>query len=820
MPSCSKASRAGAARGRYSAIGLAPDLVWRCRGGRAEVNRHALSAPHAFVPEDGDALDSLRRLIGAARMPVPPGLPPMAAGLFGYLGYDMVRLIERLPDTNPDVLGIPDAVLTRPTLMAVFDHVRDTLTLCAPVWPGGEPGAALEAAEARLDEAEAALDRPVPRAAPPAVLPKLAQPDSNFTEATFIAAVERAKEYIRAGDVFQVVPSQRFSVPFALPPFSLYRALRRINPAPFLVFGDFGGFSVVAASPEILVRCRDNTVTVRPLAGTRRRGATPEEDRALEVELLADPKERAEHLMLLDLGRNDVGRVAAIGSVKVTAQFQVERYSPGDAYRLGGAGAAARRARCARCLLRRLPGRHADRRAEDPRHGDHRGAGAVPAWPLCRRHRVFRRRWRHGYLHRAAHRAGEGRHHACPGRRGRRRRFRPEVGIRGDASRRRARCSAPPRKRCASPPAGVSAATADIAALLALIEEARASGRATEAAAALRNLAGLVPGNTTVRAALARALFQAGLWNEAWDAYEVRFEILPAAFPRVTRPGPDGPVPMPIWRGAGQPGAVLVMGEQGLGDTIQFARYLPLLVARGVRVHAVLDPRLHRLLAPLAEGLDLRSSTQAGSVPGVTAWLPLLNLPRALGLTPQQYGGRIPYLAADRERRARMRARIGDQGLRIGIVWQGNPAAPVDANRSAPLAAFAPIAAIPGVRMFSLQKGPGEEQQAAFPLDRLGPELDGGPDWFLDTAAAIEALDLVVTVDTAVLHLAGALGRPALMLAHGQHADWRWLNAADVPVWYPSVRLVRCPDRTADWAAAAARAAFLIRSGNLPAPVR
>jgi anthranilate synthase component 1 len=301
--------------------------VWRCRDGRAEINRHALTAPHAFVDEPGAALDSLRRTIAEARMPVPPGLPPMAAGLFGYLGYDMVRLIERLPATNPDVLGIPDAVLTRPTLMAVFDHVRDTLTLCAPVWPGGEPDALIEAAEARLDEAEAALDRPVPRAAPPVNLPRLSEPDSNFTEAGYIAAVERAKEYIRAGDAFQVVPSQRFSVPFALPPFALYRALRRINPAPFLVFGDFGGFSVVAASPEILVRCRDNTVTVRPLAGTRRRGATPEEDRALEVELLADPKERAEHLMLLDLGRNDVGRVAAIGTVKVTAQFQVERYS-------------------------------------------------------------------------------------------------------------------------------------------------------------------------------------------------------------------------------------------------------------------------------------------------------------------------------------------------------------------------------------------------------------------------------------------------------------------------------------------------------------
>lgn len=370
-------------------------------------------------------------------------------------------------------------------------------------------------------------------------------------------------------------------------------------------------------------------------------------------------------------------------------------------------------------------------------------------------------------------------------------------------------------RRCASPPASVSAATPDLGPLLGLIEEARHRGEALQAVAALRSLATLAPADAAVRTALARAQFQAGLWNEAWDTYEVRFELLPSAFPRVTRPGPDGPEPMPIWRGQGQPEAVLVMGEQGLGDTIQFARYLPLLAARGIRVHAVLDPRLHRLLAPLTEGIDLRSNATPGRVP-VKAWLPLLNLPRALGLTPQQYRGRIPYLGADRERRARLRARIGEEGFRVGIVWQGNPKAPVDAKRSAPLTAFAPLAGVPGVRLFSLQKGPGEEQEAPFPLDRLGPELDNGPDCFLDTAAAIEALDLVVTVDTAVLHLAGALGRPALMLTHGRMVDWRWLHAADVPLWYPSVRLVRCPDGTADWRAAAQKAAFLVRTGNLP----
>ena len=319
----------GAARGRYSAVGLEPDLIWRCRDGRAEVNRHALAAPHAFEPAGDGALESLRTAIAAAQMTLPPGLPPIAVGLFGYLGYDMVRLMERLPSTAPDVLGVPDAVLVRPTLVAVFDHVRDALSLFTTAWPqpGQDPQAAWDAAQARLDEAEAALDRPLPRPAAPVSLPRLPEPSSNFTREGFIAAVERAKDYIRAGDCFQVVPSQRFSVPFALPPFALYRALRRINPAPFLFFFDFAGFAAVGASPEILVRLRDGEVTIRPLAGTRRRGATPEEDKALEAELLADPKERAEHLMLLDLGRNDVGRVSAIGTVRVPSQFQIERYS-------------------------------------------------------------------------------------------------------------------------------------------------------------------------------------------------------------------------------------------------------------------------------------------------------------------------------------------------------------------------------------------------------------------------------------------------------------------------------------------------------------
>jgi anthranilate synthase component 1 len=214
-------------------------------------------------------------------------------------------------------------------VFVIFDNVTDHLTLAAPVYPrqGVTAQAAWDAAQTKLAQTEAALERPLPLAAPPVALPPMAEPSSNFTKPGFIAAVERVKDYIRAGDAFQVVPSQRFSAPFALPPLSLYRALRRINPAPFLFFLDFGGFSVVGSSPEILVRLRDNIVTIRPLAGTRRRGATHEEDQRLEAELLTDPKERAEHLMLLDLGRNDVGRVAALGTVRVTESFAIERFS-------------------------------------------------------------------------------------------------------------------------------------------------------------------------------------------------------------------------------------------------------------------------------------------------------------------------------------------------------------------------------------------------------------------------------------------------------------------------------------------------------------
>jgi anthranilate synthase component I len=319
----------GAKRGRYSIIGMAPDLIWKCQDGKASVNRHALSAPHAFLPDPRPALESLRALIQEVRLDVPANLPPMSGGLVGYLGYDMVRLMEKLPEKNKDVLGVPEGVMVRPTLFAIFDNVNDELSLVSPVYPQPEISAAeaWSRAQARLADAADALDRPMAHQPPPVMLPDPPAPVSNFTKDAFIDAVATCKDYIAAGDAFQIVISQRFSVPFTLPPFALYRALRRINPAPFLFFLDFGGFAIVGSSPEVLVRLRDGTVTIRPLAGTRRRGNTHEEDVALETELLADPKERAEHLMLLDLGRNDVGRVSAVGSVKVTESFIIERFS-------------------------------------------------------------------------------------------------------------------------------------------------------------------------------------------------------------------------------------------------------------------------------------------------------------------------------------------------------------------------------------------------------------------------------------------------------------------------------------------------------------
>jgi anthranilate synthase component 1 len=317
----------GEVRGRYSLLGLDPDLVFRAEGDRAEINRNWRHDREAFEGLPGGSLTELRALVEACRFDVPAALPPALACLVGYFGYETYGLVEKLPRPPENPLALPDMLFVRPALVLIFDRLSDELFAVAPVWPGsGSVDAALDAAEDRIDAALRRLGEPLAEAALDATLPEpVLQP--TMGDGQYRDMVLRAKDYIAAGDIFQVVLAQRFTCPFTLPPLALYRALRRVNPSPFLYFLDLPGFALTGSSPEILVRVRDGEVTIRPIAGTRPRGKTPDEDRDNEVSLLADPKERAEHLMLLDLGRNDVGRVASTGSVRVTESYTVERYS-------------------------------------------------------------------------------------------------------------------------------------------------------------------------------------------------------------------------------------------------------------------------------------------------------------------------------------------------------------------------------------------------------------------------------------------------------------------------------------------------------------
>jgi len=317
----------GAVRGRYSLLGLDPDLLFRATGAAAEVNRTWRQDRAAFAPLPGDSLAELRALVESCRIDMPEGLPPALACVVGYFGYETIGLVEKLPRAPQSDLALPDMLFTRPTLVLVFDGLSDALFCIAPLWAGsGDADAAISRAGERIDEALRRLVDPVPPPMRIAAAPELAL-EAVVDEAKYARMVLAAKEYIAAGDIFQVVLAQRFTCPFPLPPMALYRSLRRINPSPFLYFLDLPGFAVVGSSPEILVRVRGGEVTIRPIAGTRPRGATAIEDAANEASLLADPKECAEHLMLLDLGRNDVGRVAEAGSVTVTASYTVERYS-------------------------------------------------------------------------------------------------------------------------------------------------------------------------------------------------------------------------------------------------------------------------------------------------------------------------------------------------------------------------------------------------------------------------------------------------------------------------------------------------------------
>lgn len=305
--------------GRYSFIGIEPGLWFRIKDGVASTS---LTSDFADArTEPGTLIEALRRFVTAARAEAPAGIPPMASGAFGYLGYDMIQYVEPVAITKPDVLGVPEALLLVPRIVVIFDHLYQELLLV-----GRQEGEDASEIDRLLDDVERRLERlasipPKDREAVPVSL------TSDTTKERYFDIVETCRDYIKAGDIFQVVPSQRFSTPFKRKPISFYRALRRLNPSAFMFLMNLGDVCLVGSSPEILVRVRDGRVAIRPIAGTRPRSGDPEEDARRAEDLLADPKEMAEHLMLLDLGRNDVGRVAAYGSVTVTESFVVERYS-------------------------------------------------------------------------------------------------------------------------------------------------------------------------------------------------------------------------------------------------------------------------------------------------------------------------------------------------------------------------------------------------------------------------------------------------------------------------------------------------------------
>ena len=319
----------GETRGRHSLIGIAPDLVFRAAGAAAEINNQWMSDRDAFFPSPLPSLDALRALAAECRMDVPEELPPALACLVGYFGYETIGLVEKLPRAPQSALELPDMLFVRPTVILLFDRLKDEMFLVSPVWTGDNDKQAIALANDRLDETERLLDA----GHPAATQRELSTNGNNLKLEPVLPAgryaemVASAKNYIEAGDIFQVVLAQRFTAPFDLPPVHLYRALRRINPSPFLYFIDLPGFALIGSSPEILVRARGGEVTIRPIAGTRPRGTSSIEDSENKASLLADPKERAEHLMLLDLGRNDVGRVTKGGTVTVTDSYMVEFYS-------------------------------------------------------------------------------------------------------------------------------------------------------------------------------------------------------------------------------------------------------------------------------------------------------------------------------------------------------------------------------------------------------------------------------------------------------------------------------------------------------------
>jgi anthranilate synthase component I len=309
--------------GRYCFLGGEPSIIFQSKGSRVEITRNGCPE----VQEGVDPLEALKQLMGQYHPVEVEGLPRFFGGAVGYLTYDMVRFFERLPDQTVDDLNVPDSMFMITDTIVIFDHMLQKIKVVSNALVDGPPEKAYQEAIAKIDQLIARLCQPVPPqpTRQPPVGPLTLT--SNFTKEAYTQVVERAKEYIRAGDIIQVVPSQRFEAPIGVYPFDIYRALRTVNPSPYMFYLKFRDLRLVGSSPEVNVRLEGSLIELRPLAGTRRRGRHAAEDAEIAAELMHDPKERAEHIMLVDLGRNDVGRVAKIGSVKVTELLQIEKYS-------------------------------------------------------------------------------------------------------------------------------------------------------------------------------------------------------------------------------------------------------------------------------------------------------------------------------------------------------------------------------------------------------------------------------------------------------------------------------------------------------------
>ena len=314
--------------GRYSFLGANPSLVFRSKGNIASVVEGTRTRTVVIAPGD-DPLTLLKELLDRYTYVESPDLPRFCGGAVGFFGYDVVRFFEELPDANPDELNVDDACFLFTDTLILFDHVRNRMKVVCNAHITGDPDRAYDDACAKIESLVATLRVPaaVPAGRTNPTAPATVRVEHCFPREEYEAAVERCREYILAGDAFQIVLSQRFEVPFTAPSFDLYRALRSVNPSPYMYYLLLGDRKIIGTSPEILVTVERGKVRVRPIAGTRPRGATPEEDTCLEAELLADAKERAEHIMLVDLGRNDIGRVCEYGSVRLDELMVIERYS-------------------------------------------------------------------------------------------------------------------------------------------------------------------------------------------------------------------------------------------------------------------------------------------------------------------------------------------------------------------------------------------------------------------------------------------------------------------------------------------------------------